>query len=361
MTRIGYFFEHPTVSGAEGSALELLAHLDRTAFTPVVFAPAEGVLAGRLAALGLPPRPWRQPRSPGEEAALCDALARENITVLHANSLHLARMTGRLRRACGIPATAHIRDFGTLSARMRADLADNAALVAVSHAVRDALVRQGLPAEAIRVVYNGVSAPPPPSDIRRKLGLPPATPLVAWLGQITVRKGPDVFLEAIGRLAPRAGDVHFLLLGAVFGDKAENRALEALIGTRAAVPPLRGRLHLLGWRDDARAILGACDAVMHTARQEPLSRVLLEALAAGIPIVATDVGGTREAVDDAAELVAPGDAQALAEAAARLLADEGLRVRRRQQGIARWKALFRPEPMTAAVSDLWRSLLGIRG
>lgn len=360
--RIAFLFEHPTVSGAEGSGLELLAHLDRREFQAAAFAPPGGELAARLAALGVPHQPWHAPRGGDAGDARRAALARGAFDVLHANTLHLGRLTGAVTADLGIPAVAHIREFGTLGARVRAHLCANARLIAVSAALHDDLAAQGIPAEKIRVIYNGVSPPAAAGGpgIRAELGLPPGAPLVAWLGQITVRKAPEVFVAAAAEIARRDAHAHFALCGDVFGEKEENLRLKAAIAAAAASPPLAGRLHLLGWRTDARAILGQATVLAHTARQEPLGRVLIEALAAGTPVAATRVGGTPEVLGSCGVLFEAGSPPACANAIAALLADEGRRAALARDGRARWDALFRPERMAAETCALWREVVAAR-
>lgn len=86
------------------------------------------------------------------------------------------------------------------------------------------------------------------------------------------------------------------------------------------------RVHWLGTRGDVSRVLNEIDLLVHPAKQEPLGRVLLEAMAAGVPVVATDVGGTREILDDgvSGRLVPPGDAATLAAALETVLGDPGL-------------------------------------
>lgn len=358
--RIAFLFEHPTVSGAEGSGLELLAQLDRREFQATAFAPPEGELALRLAALGVPHRPW--PAAPRDGGVLRAALEPGGFDLLHANTLHLGRLTGAAAADLGLPTAAHIREFGTLGARERAHLCANARLIAVSAALRDDLTAQGIPAEKIRVIYNGVSPPPAAGrfDLRAELGLPAGAPLVVWLGQITVRKAPEVFVAAAAEIARREARAHFVLCGEVFGGKAENLRLKDGLLAAAARPPLAGRLHLLGWRRDARAILAQATVLAHTARQEPLGRVLIEALAAGTPVAATRVGGTAEVLGSCGELFEPDNPSACADALAALLGDEGRRAAFAREGRARWAARFRTERMAAETRALWREIAADR-
>ena len=121
-------------------------------------------------------------------------------------------------------------------------------------------------------------------------------------------------------------------------EKGESRRFESdLHGTASG--PLDGRVHFLGRRDDVSRLLGELTLLAHPARQEPLGRVLLEASAAGVAVVATEVGGTPEIFPpgcDAARLVPPDDAGALAGAMLEVLGDSAMR--RRLAAAARQRA-----------------------
>jgi glycosyltransferase involved in cell wall biosynthesis len=116
--------------------------------------------------------------------------------------------------------------------------------------------------------------------------------------------------------------VHWLIVGERHAQKDETRQFEEALRQASASPPLAGRLHLLGRRDDVPRLLNELAVLVHPARQEPLGRVLLEAAASGVPVVATDVGGTAEIFppdSQAAVLVPPDNAEAMARAMGLLL------------------------------------------
>jgi glycosyltransferase involved in cell wall biosynthesis len=138
-----------------------------------------------------------------------------------------------------------------------------------------------------------------------------------------------VLLQAATQIARDFPNVHYLLVGQRDSSKEESRQFEERLHAVAS-ESLPGKVHFLGRRDDVGRLLGEATLLAHAARQEPLGRVLLEAAAAGVPVVATDVGGTREIFppeQEAARLVPPGDADALASALRELLGDAALRSR----------------------------------
>lgn len=141
-------------------------------------------------------------------------------------------------------------------------------------------------------------------------------------------------LAAALQIADRFPDVHWLIVGERTSNKDESREFEELLQSIAGDEPLAGHVHFLGSRADVPNVLAECDLLVHAARQEPLGRVLLEAAASGLAIVATDVGGTREIFPrdaDAAILVPPDNRSALAEALGDLLQDDH---RRKALGVA---------------------------
>ena len=150
--------------------------------------------------------------------------------------------------------------------------------------------------------------------MRRGLGLPPV-PVVVYTGRLSPEKGVDVLVDAWAE-ARRRGCLGTLCL---VGDGPERQALER----RAVALGVRGATRFAGPTADVAPWLQAADVFVLPSRQEGLSVALLEAMAAGVPAVATEVGGTREAVGGTAVLVPPADPRALAEALCALLDEPG--------------------------------------
>jgi glycosyltransferase involved in cell wall biosynthesis len=141
----------------------------------------------------------------------------------------------------------------------------------------------------------------------------PDGPFVAVIGNLWPVKGHRTLVEAVARLPEQFSKVKF----ACAGEGPERDFLTA----RIAELGLRDRVFLLGHRLDVPAILARAAAACLCSRAEGLSNALMEAMAARLPVVATDVGGNPELIRDNGFLVPFGDAPALADALARLLAD----------------------------------------
>jgi glycosyltransferase involved in cell wall biosynthesis len=263
---------------------------------------------------------------------LADVLRHRRPALLHANSLSMGRLSGPVAADVGLPSIAHLRDIIGLSAQAIGDLNCHRRLLAVSEATRDFHLSQGLDGEKTHVLYNGVDldqfCPRPPTGyLHRELGLPADVQLVGNIGQLGLRKGQDVLLRAAGLIAERVPDSHFLIIGERNSDKDESRQFEQSLRD-SACGALAGRVHFLGRRSDVPLLLNELTLLVHTARQEPLGRVLLEAAAVGRAVVATDVGGTREIFpveSGAARLVTANDADGLASTLLEVLENRELR------------------------------------
>ncbi len=336
--------EYPTVLGGERSMLAVAPRLKAAGIVLRAIVPA-GKLAEAWARVGVDVVLWSAGRDDAARQRdrsratdeLVGILGRLGPQLVHANSLSMGRLVGPAARSCGIPSIAHLRDIVGLSRAAIRDLNENVRLLAVSEAVRRFHVAAGVDGERTHVLYNGVDLevfrPAAKSPIAKsgwlhsELGLPVETLLVGAVGQVSLRKGWDVLLAAAKLVLGAMNDAAFVLVGACYSDKAETRAMESRLDE--ANSEFGGRVFWLRERDDVPRILPELDVLAHAARQEPLGRVLLEAAASGVAIVATDVGGTSEIFPPGSQtaiLVSPDDPAALARAILELLSDAGRRV-----------------------------------
>ena len=229
------------------------------------------------------------------------------------------------------------------------------AFVAVSQRNLEDGVRLGLfPASRARVIRSGVELASFAGHrgggaLRAELGIPVGAPLVVQIACFKPQKAPERFVEVAARLAPRFPAAHFLMAG----DGTLRRRLERLRSEAG----LERRLHLPGWRRDVPAIYDAATVVTLTSRFEGLPRVVVEALAAGVPVVAMAVDGVPEVVRDGENgfLVAPDDVAGVVERVAEILADDTLRSRL-SAGSASGLEEFGREAMVRHQEELYREL-----
>ena len=220
-------------------------------------------------------------------------------------------------RSAGVPNTVmrfggtHDIPHGLRGAHYRSALLDLVDRIYVNSTfVRDHLLNAlpALGASRVHIIWNGIpAATPEPAPIRAQLAVPPDASLVAAVGGLSRVKGFDVLIRALA-----AADVNSHLV--ICGEGGERDRLSAL----ARVEGVADRVHLAGQRADVSGILGAADAFVLSSRREGFSVALLEAMRAGLPIIATDVGGARDALSDEAGneragwIVPPDDVAALA-------------------------------------------------
>lgn len=369
--RIALIFEFGSLHGGEHSMLSVI---DQTVGKDVEFAalaPSRGPLQTALKSRGIAPVPFDvrdahgQRRSQGEVLAeLREKLLASGCDLAHANSLSMGRLTGAIAREMPFPCIAHLRDILKISRAAMRDLNQNTRLVAVSEATRDFHISQGLEPERVRTIYNGVDClrfRPRPDDcfLREELGVSLKDFLVLTVGQIGLRKGQDVLAEAAALLAPRWPFIRYLLAGERYSEKQESRDFERRMIDRFENLDGGKRLYRLGYRSDMPRLMNAADVLVHPAHQEPLGRVLLEAAASGLPIVATDVGGTREILEDqkSALLVPAGDSEAMASAIQSLTSDAALGSRLAENARHRMIEKFPIETAAGNLLALWAEAL----
>jgi glycosyltransferase involved in cell wall biosynthesis len=199
-----------------------------------------------------------------------------------------------------------------------------ARIVAVSESAANvARERDGVSPDALRVIPNGIdlSRFTPGGrrrEVRMQLGIPETVPLLVSVGHLTHVKGIDLLVPVTVILSGEYPDIHVC----VAGRGAERERLEREIGARG----LGHRLRLLGPHHDVPALLETADVFVLASRSEGQPNAIIEAMAMGVPVVATAVGGVPELMRDGSEglLVAPEDPGALAEACRTLLGNPTL-------------------------------------
>jgi glycosyltransferase involved in cell wall biosynthesis len=217
-----------------------------------------------------------------------------------------------------------------------------AAIVAVSDATRASLERQGYPQAKLQTIHNGIEEPAPVDPV--ELAPRPTILEVARLAEV---KGQRTLVRALARL-----DAHAVLVGR---DLEHGGAFERELRDEAARLGVAERVVFAGPRDDVPSLLAGCDVFCLPSTAEGLPIVVLEAMAAGRPVVASAVGGTPELVGDGVTglLVPPADPERLAEALGSLLADPARARALGEAGRERVRREFSLQRSTARVLDLY--------
>jgi glycosyltransferase involved in cell wall biosynthesis len=357
--RIAIIVTRMDLGGAQQVALETAARLDAERFDALFIAGPGGLLWDEARArLGDRAKAWPSlvhPISPWQDLRAVLGLAwllnRGDFDLVHTHSSK-AGLVGRLAALlAGVPCVAHtvhgwsFNDSQSPLSRRALALLERAlahgtqALVAVAASVRDKGLLMGIgEASQYRVIRAAVDLPawgqarPKPEERAARLqalGLPMDAKLVATLANLKPQKDPACFVAtAAAALKAWKGPepLHFIYIGG-------GPLLEAC-QAQAASLGIAERVRFVGWRQDAASLLACADVFLLTSRFEGLPCVFAQAMALGLPVVATDVDGAPEIVREGQTgyLATPGDSQALSQRLLKLLADPALAQRLGQAG-----------------------------
>ena len=331
-------------------------------------------------ALGIPLVEYRitslcRPDVLKEQLRFAAYIKRNGIQIVHTYGFYPNVFAIPAAWLAGVPAiVASIRDTGgyqtSIQRRVEKFVCWQADRIAVNaEAVRQWLIAQRYNPEKITVIPNGIDLSRFPlqrgvSKLREELGLPQGTPLIAVLSRLHPFKGIEYFLEAAAIVATRFPEARFLIVGAGvivkdgavewdarYGEGLESYAMRLGLG---------GRVIFTGFRLDVPEWLSEITvSVLPSVSSEGLSNTVLESMAAGVPVVATTVGGNPELVQDGVTglVVPPQDSGALARAVCRLLENKELALKFGQAARQRAAERFSVETMVRETEHLYLSLL----
>lgn len=233
---------------------------------------------------------------------------RAHLTAVGADIVHshlgyadmLGGLAARRLQLCAV-STLHVTEWGHTGAdRIKDQLMARTRrrgmqrVIAVSDAVRDAYLNRGWETQdRVLTVHNGIdfeSRPGSGAELRRELGIPEATKVIGMITVLREGKGHELAAQAVQELADSGEADDLCLLVAGDGPNRE--------GVERALEPLGDRARLIGHRDDVAPALDAADLFVHPSLGEALPTAVLEAMAAGTPVLATRVGGVPELISD---------------------------------------------------------------
>jgi glycosyltransferase involved in cell wall biosynthesis len=378
------------IGGAERSLLDLIGGLDRARFEPMAALLSDGPLAGELARLDVPTTivptagAVRDSSLKGRRRSLAGAsvaalkasatvirlariIRRQGISLVHSNGLKAQLIAGTAGRLTATPVLWHLRDImgGGLQERLAIEIGSRCSKIMVvnSEATRAAVAeRSHCP---IVTVHNGVDLvrfrPEAKADgFRRDLGVEADTPLIAMVGMFAPWKGQHVFLRAVQQVSVRIPEVRFVLVGdEIYTTNGHGSYRDELLRLSRELG-VESRVLFAGYRDDMPAVMASIQLLVHASVQpEPFGRVLIEAMAAGTPVIATRGGGVTEIVSDGetGKLVPPNDPSALAEAMVQLIEDADRRVMMGQNGRRHVEQSFSLRRHVDAIASVYTKVL----
>ncbi len=401
------------VGGSINSLYLLVRGLDRTRFEPVVLLAEGSPSVERFARLGVQviTRPWayrrpsfsaygqapqkanrRRRRSYGPEfgkgrviwyaKGLLAMLKRATdfaaiLRQVQPSLVHLNNVVQANRGEiigcdlAGVPSLCHVRSFERLTGLDRWLASRVARYIFVSQAMARWFVGLELKALAWDVVYNGVDTeefrpmPEAREAVREELGLPAEAQVVAIVGRLVPWKGHEMFVDALERL----GSEYPSLWGLVVGhDGGPFEGFVRYLRAKVESGGMRGRVVFAGHRSDVNRVLAGVDVLVHASVEpEPFGRVIVEGMAAGVPVVASAVGAVPELVEDGRTglLYPPGDDEGLAQALERVITTPELGERLIRNGRREVEMRFRSELYVAGVEAVYegiaRNKTGIEG
>ncbi|HEY2942496.1 MAG TPA: glycosyltransferase family 4 protein [Vicinamibacteria bacterium] len=381
-TTVLYLNLYGTIGGAERALLELLDELDRTRFTPVVALGEDGPLAAELAARQIATAVVPLPAPPLHRLAWPPTLARlaragwrlRRLARAHgARILHCGDVLGLALLVAARPAGARIvYQLNYLGGAPRRWALACLAVPTVDRLLAVSARQPSRLGPVPRLLSGRTSVVPPgiraaafedgdPRTLRRALGVAEDAPLVGLVARYDSWKGHHVFLEAAARIGSRRPDVRFVMVGgSLNGGQLPHveRCREAVRARRQQLG-LEQAVAVLDHRADVPAVLAGLDVLVCPSEDEPFGMIVLEALAAGTPVVASDSGGPVEILEAGRSglLFRTGDAEALGEAVLQLLGDPHLGPRLADEGRRRVRSAFSSGRYAREVEAVYASLV----
>lgn len=369
--RVLHLIDSLRYGGAETLLFELTSRLDAYGFRPSVFYCEPGPLVDEFKRKKIPVTrlAWLARVDPLLLAGMVNAIRKEHPQIVHTH-LFKSDFHGRLAaRMAGVPvvvSTLHNCNawaknplFGWTYG-FTAKFADK--FIAVADEVRDYDIRYlHIPPQKILTIPNAVSVErfEGQSDkglaVRKEFNISADAPLLGMIGRLEPQKDHENFLRAAARIHTDHPAARFFIVG----DGSLRGQLVALTHTLG----LQDAVTFCGLRKDIPAVMAALDMLVISSQYEGLPVVLLEAMAAGLPIVSTAVSGVISVVADGETgiLVPPSNSDALADACLRLIGNPELRRKMGQNGYARVKSRYGMTAMTEKTVALYRDLISTHG
>jgi len=352
------------VGGAERHVVDLAAALRRKGHKVEVACSVAGGLAQRLQEAGVPFRPLterlvKRRVSPAYARGVGRLLMEKRFDLVHAHiyASAVAAAIATRKRGPQLVITEHTEaSWQTWWTRQVSRWAHGRAshTIAVSTPIRRRLVEKDrVPPDRVSLIPNAViPAPDEPPDLSGTL--PDGwleDPLVGVVARLQPEKGVATFLEAAARVSKDSSGTRFLVVG-------DGPLREELLGLAGRLG-IEDRVHFLGYRTDARALIGLLDVLVVPSLTEGSPLIVLEAMAAGVPVVASAVGGIPDQARHGEEgfLVPPGDPEALAGALGELLRDPDRARLMGEAGQRRTENGFSHETLVRRIEGVYRAVL----
>jgi hypothetical protein len=371
MTTVLYVANSEKLGGGNRVLMDIATGIDRRRFRPMIALPRRGPLLEWAAERGFPTVVLDTPA--GDEAGNRLTFLRQAMRLSLAMIRTRTRIVHSMAQTCYRPAalaglatrTARICHLGFPPGPKELEwvfrLGVEVVVGCYEGQARDVapVVQQVCPRARVIAIPNGIDTatytPSPDADRSQSPLRRGARHVVLIVGHLSEVKGYPTFLRAASLVARKAPDVAYLALGGETiapGYRAQLEALARQLGVDSSV-------HFLGWRSDVADVLRAADVMVLPSLDEGLPMAILEAMACGLPVISTPVGGVPEAVvpEETGLLVPPQDTDALAAAILRLVRESDLARRMGAAGRLRAERHFSVDRVVSSIHSLYETLL----
>jgi L-malate glycosyltransferase len=345
--RLLKFMTNYGCGGTEKQVLNLVSRMDRRQYD-LQFACLQksGDFVDTFAKLGIPITAFTigklyHPETLKKQIQFAKFLRAERIQIMHSYNFYSNIFAIPAARMAGVPVVlASIRDRGVyltpakkVLQKFVCSMADR--ILVNADSIHEWLLEEKYPAAKIRVIKNGIDMAlyeqgNDSGKFHREFGIPAGAPIVVMLSRLDPMKGVDDFIDAAAQIAPHYPDTYFLIAGENLISRAGTVNLNApyhqKLAKRVEGHGMQGKIIFAGHRSDVPQLLAEATLSVLPSHSEGLSNTLLESMAAGLPVVATRVGGNPELVKHGVTglLVPPREPALLAEAVMQLLKDKNL-------------------------------------
>jgi glycosyltransferase involved in cell wall biosynthesis len=363
--RILYFNTWSTAHGGSATSLiDITRNLDRTKFEPLVLCPEQGDLTVRLTEAGVPVvihplsslRLGEARRFAAETFWYARLLRREAIALVHGNTGGSRRSIVLASWLCGVPYVQHVRN-PVKDARNGFAFRVASRIVTNSDSIAAPLRSDALFEHKTMTVYNAVDLSQyEQADDRRAELRCGSRPVIGFVGQLVPRKGLDTLFRAMPKILCSQPDALLVIVGCAPqgepGYETECRRLAAQLG-------IEQHVHFTGYRRDVPAWMRTFTVFALPTRSEPFGKVVIEAMAAGCPVVVSHVGGIPEIVREPGlgTLIPPDDPERLAEEVLKYLNDRDLARRVGENASGQVRERFSMRAMIGQLESLYESLI----
>lgn len=371
------FITHgPLMYGAQRSLLSLLRGVDRERINPILLSPRPGPLTLAVEQIGIPfvcsaiehwvlfgqvlaenriDRINRFGRTVlglrGRAAAIAKIAKNRRVDAIYTNTVTV--LEGAVAaRMLGIPHIWHLREHVAGNRDLKALFPPSIVSYVVNLLSERVIVNSNaliaayggsIARNKIEVVYNGIDLnmvtrreQSSAHQFKTQLGMPENANIIGVIGSITKRKNHGMFIRVASEMIANAGPIYFVVIGD--GDPV----LVASLKREVLAKGLDERFRFIGWRDDVSEIIPCLDVLLVTSEQEAFGRTVIEAMAAGVPVVSTKCGGPEEIIvpGETGILVPVDDDSAMASAAREILSDGAFAGRLTSAAAERVRATF---------------------